>query len=47
MDSFKKIADIIVASPDDEEKVRKILENADISVVDEGMRLTIIEKIEE
>ncbi len=47
MESFKKIADIIVTSPEDREKVREILEAADISILDEGMRYSIIEKVED
>lgn len=47
MESFKKIADIIVTSPEDREKVREILEAADISILDEGMRYSIIEKMED
>lgn len=47
MESFKKIADIIVTSPEDKDKIRQILEAADISILDEGMRYSIIEKVEE
>ena len=47
MESFKKIADIIITSPEDKDKIRQILEAADISILDEGMRYSIIEKVEE
>lgn len=47
MESFKKIADIIVTSPEDKDKIRQILEAADISILDEGMRYSIIERVEE
>lgn len=46
MENFKKIADVIVISPKDKEKVKRILEQIDICILDEGMRYSIIEKVE-
>ena len=47
MESYKKIADIIITSPEDKDKVKEILENAEISVLDGGLVYSIIEKVEE
>lgn len=47
MENFKKIAEIIVYTPEASGKIKEILKDVNVSVVDEGMRLVIIEKNEQ
>lgn len=44
MENYKRIAEIMATTPEGLDKIRKILEDKDISIVDEGMRLLVIEK---
>ncbi len=44
MQNYKRIAEIMATTPEGLDKIRKILEDKDISVVDDGMRMVIIEK---
>lgn len=44
MQNYKRIAEIMATTPEGLDKIKKILEDKDISIVDEGMRLLIIEK---
>lgn len=44
MENYKRIAEIMATTPEGLDKIKKILEDKDISIVDEGMRLLIIEK---
>ena len=44
MENYKRIAEIMATTPEGLDKIKKILEDKDISIVDEGMRLLVIEK---
>lgn len=44
MESYKRIAEIMATTPEGLNKIREILRDKDISVVDEGMRIVVIEK---
>lgn len=46
MENYKRIAEIMATTPDGLDKIREILKSEDISVIDEGMRIVVIEKDE-
>lgn len=46
MENYKRIAEIMATTPEGLNKMREILKSEDISVIDEGMRIVVIEKDE-